>query len=106
MKARDQKLFTCQIRLETRCNALRASHSRFIATCGSAYRMESLERLQGLYQDLTAFSESRLANVERLWHELEASIDDFRKLLDKPPKNNASRESLAKGRKMAFRLLL
>lgn len=69
----------------------------FRANCVPRYGMESLERLQGLYEDLVAFSETRLANVERLWLELEASIDDFRKLLDKPPKNNASRESLATG---------
>lgn len=59
--------------------------------------MESLERLQGLYEDLVVFSETRLANVERLWLELEASIEDFRKLFDKPPKTNSSRESLATG---------
>ncbi len=67
--------------------------------------MESLERLQGLYQDLVAFSETKLANVERLWLELEASIEDFRKLLDKPPKSNASRESTATGMKQTCRLL-
>ncbi|KAF7512175.1 hypothetical protein GJ744_002337 [Endocarpon pusillum] len=60
--------------------------------------MESLERLQGLYQDLVAFSETKLANIERLWLELEASIEDFRQLLDKPLKNNASRESLMTGK--------
>lgn len=68
----------------------------------SAYGMESLERLQGVYQDLVAFSETRLANIERLWVELEASVDDFRALLDKPPKNNASRESLATGTKTSL----
>jgi nuclear pore complex protein Nup205 len=67
--------------------------------------MESLERLQGLYQDLVAFSDTRLAKIERLWLELDASIEDFRKLLDKPPKSNASRESLAKGMVTLFRLL-
>jgi nuclear pore complex protein Nup205 len=64
--------------------------------------MESLERLQGLYEDLVAFSETRLANIERLWLELEASIEDFRKLLDKPPKSNASRQALATGTKTCF----
>ena len=64
--------------------------------------MESLERLQGLYQDLVAFSETRLANIERLWLELEASIEDFRQLLDKPLKSNASRESLMTGIKTVF----
>lgn len=59
--------------------------------------MESLERLQGLHQDLLAFSETRLASIERLWLQVEASVEDFRKLLDKSPKNNASRQSLAKG---------
>lgn len=64
--------------------------------------MESLDRLQGLYQDLLAFSETRLANIERLWVELEASVEDFRTLLDKPSKSNASRESIAKGIRSAF----
>jgi nuclear pore complex protein Nup205 len=59
--------------------------------------MESLERLRDLYQDLLAFSETRLANVERLWLELESSVDEFRRLLDKPAKNNASRQSLSSG---------
>jgi nuclear pore complex protein Nup205 len=59
--------------------------------------MESLERLRDLYQDLLAFSETRLANVERLWLELESSVDEFRRLLDKPAKNNASRQSLSCG---------
>lgn len=67
--------------------------------------MESLERLQGLYQDLVAFSETRLANIDRLWLELEASIEDFRKLFDKPPKNNASRESLTTGMRTASMII-
>lgn len=68
--------------------------------------MESLERLEGLYQDLLAFSETRLANIERLWAELEASIDDFRNLLTKPPKNSASRELLLTGTQIILGLLL
>ena len=44
--------------------------------------MESLERLQGLHADLVAFTEVRLANIDRLWQELETTLDDFRKLLD------------------------
>ena len=59
--------------------------------------MESLFRLQELHEDLNAFSEGRLANVERLTLELEASIQDFQKLLDKTSQNNASREALGKG---------
>lgn len=59
--------------------------------------MESLVRLQELHEDLIAFSEGRLANVERLTRELESSIQDFQKLLDKTSQNNGSRETLGKG---------
>lgn len=59
--------------------------------------MESLERLRDLYEDLLAFSETRLANVDRLLLELESSVQEFRTLLDKPAKNNASRQSLSSG---------
>lgn len=45
--------------------------------------MESLERLQGLHADLIAISQKTLVNIDRLWHDLEASIEDFRSLLDK-----------------------
>lgn len=45
--------------------------------------MESLERLQGLHADLIAFSQKSLTNIDRLWHELEDSIQDFRRLLDR-----------------------
>jgi nuclear pore complex protein Nup205 len=68
--------------------------------------MDSLQRLQGLYQDLVAFSENRLASIERLWLEVESSVEDFRKLLDKLPKKNASRESLATGTIAASNLWL
>lgn len=60
--------------------------------------MESLERLQGLHQDLVAFSETKLASIDRLWQELEASIEDFQALLDKPPKNTKSRALVVAGR--------
>lgn len=59
--------------------------------------MESLTRLQELYEDLTAFSEGRLAHVERLTQELESSIQDFQHLLDKTSQNNASRDTLVRG---------
>lgn len=45
--------------------------------------MDSLTRLQGLHQDLIAFTHTRLANIDRLWQELDASIQEFRDLLDK-----------------------
>ncbi|KAJ5424195.1 Protein of unknown function DUF3414 [Penicillium cf. griseofulvum] len=50
--------------------------------------------LRGLYQDLCALSNSQLPNVDRLCFELETHIQDFRKLLDKPAKNNASRQAV------------
>lgn len=58
---------------------------------------DELDGLRGLHQDLIALSESRLASVEKLWIDLEAHIEAFRKLLDKPPKNNASRQKLSTG---------
>ena len=58
---------------------------------------DSLIRLQGLQADLVAFSESRLLNVDRLWTELEDSIADFRKLLDRQNKNDRSRQALKTG---------
>lgn len=58
---------------------------------------ESLERLRGLQHDLASLSESRLPNIERLWLELDSRVDEFRNLLDKKPKNDASRQSLSSG---------
>lgn len=54
--------------------------------------------LRGLYQDLSALSDSSLVNIDRLRVELETHIDDFRKLLDKPIKNNASRQAVMSGK--------
>ena len=59
--------------------------------------LEGLEGLRGIHQDLIALSEDRLPSVERLWVELEARINDFRKLLDKVSKNDASRQALSSG---------
>jgi len=56
---------------------------------------DSLLRLQGLQADLVAFAESRLPNLERLWAELEESIDDFRNLLDRQRRSDKSRKGLA-----------
>ncbi|KAJ9665719.1 hypothetical protein H2201_004203 [Coniosporium apollinis] len=58
---------------------------------------DSLEALQGLHQDLLAFTESRLPTIDRLSLELEARIEEFRKLLDKPRKDDNSRRTLASG---------
>ena len=58
---------------------------------------DSLTRLQGLQADLVAFSESRLPNLDRLWIELEGSIADFRKLLDRQNRSDKSRQALKSG---------
>ena len=55
--------------------------------------MESLERLQDLHADLVAFTETRLANIDRLWQELENTLDDFRKLLDVPTPTPAEKDA-------------
>ena len=59
--------------------------------------LDGLEGLRGIHQDLIALSEDRLPRVERLWVELEARIEDFRRLLDKVSKNDASRQTLSSG---------
>ena len=54
--------------------------------------------LQGLHRDLLALEASRLVNVERLWADLEARVNEFRQLLDKPAKNETSRKALSSGK--------
>jgi hypothetical protein len=66
-------------------------------TVFSVHTMDSLERLQGLHADLLAFSETRLANIDRLWQELEGSVQDFRTLLDRPSPSAADREAYNNG---------
>ena len=61
------------------------------------FAMDSLARLQGLHADLVAFTETRLANIDRLWQELEDSIQDFRHLLDKPTAESSDREAYNNG---------
>ena len=53
--------------------------------------------LAGLHKDLVALSESRLRAIDRLWLDLEAHIEAFRKLLDKPGKKDASRTAVSSG---------
>lgn len=59
--------------------------------------LEGIEGLRGLQQDLIALDESRLRNVDRLWVQLEARIDEFRHLLDRSRKNEQSRKQLLSG---------
>lgn len=56
-----------------------------------------LEELELLHRDLLAQAELRLPNIDRLWNQLEVRIDEFRRLLDKPPRNEQSRNSLSSG---------
>lgn len=56
-----------------------------------------LEGLELLHRDLLAQAELRLPNIDRLWIQLEARIDEFRRLLDKAPRNEQSRNSLGSG---------
>ena len=65
--------------------------------------MDSLERLQGLHADLVAFTETRLANIDRLWHELSESIQDFKNLLDKSTAAPSDREAYNNGMPWLFR---
>ncbi|PBP25297.1 nuclear pore complex subunit [Diplocarpon rosae] len=60
--------------------------------------LSSLESLQALYTDLLALSESRLSSIERLGAQLDAHIKDFKNLLDKKPRSEQSRQSLATGK--------
>jgi hypothetical protein len=64
---------------------------------GDNSTMESLERLQGLHADLVAFSETRFANIDRLWQELEESLQDFRQLLAKSTAATSDRDAYNNG---------
>lgn len=57
----------------------------------------SLEALQLLHKDLLALSESRFNTIDRLENQLQSHVEEFKKLLDKPPRNNDSRQKLSKG---------
>lgn len=61
--------------------------------------------LRGLYQDLSSLSSQPLQNVDRLCLELETQIEDFKRLLDKPTKNNASRQAVLSGKSTCTSIL-
>jgi nuclear pore complex protein Nup205 len=58
---------------------------------------DSLAALQGLHRDLCAHIDLQLPVLERLIQNLEAHLEDFKALLDKKPKNDASRQALSAG---------
>nr|POF14049.1 nucleoporin [Quercus suber] len=55
----------------------------------------SLQSLLDLQRDLDSFAHSRFLSIDRLWAELDASIEDLRKLLDKKRRSEPSRQQLA-----------
>ncbi|KIV99428.1 uncharacterized protein PV09_08860 [Verruconis gallopava] len=59
---------------------------------------DGLLALQGLHSDLLAFSENCLNDIERLVNELDGRIEEFRSLLDKKGKADASRRKLQEGK--------
>lgn len=59
--------------------------------------LTDLEGLELLHRDLVAQAEQRLPNIDRLWVQLETRLDEFRRLLDKAPRNEQSRKSLDSG---------
>lgn len=67
--------------------------------------LDILGGLRGLYQDLSILADSSIPNIERLCIELETHLEDFRKLLDKPTKNNSSRQTVLSGRCLSIVLM-
>ncbi|KAF2259279.1 hypothetical protein CC78DRAFT_525092 [Lojkania enalia] len=59
---------------------------------------DSLMGLQSLHRDLCALIDLKLPVLDRLLQNLEAHLDEFKALLDKPPKNDASRKTLNSGK--------
>ncbi|KAF1847136.1 uncharacterized protein K460DRAFT_280943 [Cucurbitaria berberidis CBS 394.84] len=59
---------------------------------------DSLAALQGLHRDLCAHIDLQLPVLERLLQNLEAHLDELKTLLDKKPKNDASRKTLGSGK--------
>jgi len=64
-----------------------------------------LEGLELLHHDLLAQAEQRLPNIDRLWMQLDARIEEFKRLLDKPSRNEQSRKSLESGKAAPFSCL-
>jgi nuclear pore complex protein Nup205 len=59
--------------------------------------LNSLESFKALHADLVALSEAKLSDPDRLQAQIEAHIPAFRSLLDKRPRNEDSRKSMATG---------
>lgn len=59
---------------------------------------DDLEQIRGLHGDILALADARLGVVHDLWVQLETRLQEFRKLLDKPQRNDKSRQVLSQGR--------
>ncbi|RMZ76320.1 hypothetical protein DV738_g4998, partial [Chaetothyriales sp. CBS 135597] len=72
------------------------------SSCGAGAMDNYLERLQVLHADLVAYTESRLAAIERLWQEIEDTLADFRRLLDIPSPTSAESDAYNKEGKLTI----
>ncbi|CAI6341212.1 unnamed protein product [Periconia digitata] len=59
---------------------------------------DSLQALEALHRDLCALIDNRLPVLERLLVNLESQLEDFKALIDKKPKSDASRKTLNQGK--------
>jgi nuclear pore complex protein Nup205 len=59
---------------------------------------DSLAALQGLHRDICALIDNRLPALDRLLQNLENHLEEFKTLVDKKGKNDASRQALASGK--------
>lgn len=60
--------------------------------------LRPLETLQALHGELVAVRQHRFEGLQVLEQLLDAQTDAFQKLIDKPPRNSANRQSLGTGR--------
>ena len=58
----------------------------------------SLIVLQGLHEDLLDLEQGRLRHIDKLWADLEAHVEEFKRLLDKPSKKEENRKTLISGK--------
>ncbi|KAF1957725.1 hypothetical protein CC80DRAFT_491097 [Byssothecium circinans] len=59
---------------------------------------ESLRALEGMHRDLCALIDNRLPALDRLLQNVEAHFTEFKALVDKKPKSDASRKKLGEGK--------
>jgi len=59
--------------------------------------LRALEALQALHGELVAVRQHRYEGLQALEQLLDAQTEAFKKLIDKPPRNSAHRQSLGTG---------